>query len=196
MPCNICSININGLRSHNKQHYIKMFISDNRVDMLCLQEIHINNRKSANIIERFISLDFKYIWSFGHGQSCGVCIVFINPSIHVPKFQTDFDGRFIYADEVFHYNNFRLCSLYALNIPGDRKYFFNSITEYFVSSSSLIICCDFNFVENENLDKLSNSKRLFSPCPTFINIAKNIIYVIFIGKCFQNRKYFHGKVIM
>jgi len=77
MTYNIYSININGLRSQNKQHYITIFISDNRVDILCLQETHTNNRKSANIIKRFISLDFKYIWSFGQGQSCGVCKFFL-----------------------------------------------------------------------------------------------------------------------
>ena len=172
MTCNIYSININGLRSHNKQHYIKNFISDNKVDILCLQETHINNRKSANIIERFISLDFKYIWSFGHGQSCGVCIIFINSAIDVPKFQIDFDGRFIYTDIVFNENNLRLCNIYAPNTPGERTEFFNSISEHFVSSNTLIICGDFNFVENEKLDKLSDAKRLFCSCSAFTSLKK------------------------
>jgi len=58
------------------------------------------------------------------------------------------------------------------------KISFISISEYFVSSS-LIICGDFNFVENENLETHSDSKRLFSSCPTFINIAENITSMIF-----------------
>ena len=80
--------------------------------------------------------------------------------------------------------------MYAPNTPGDRKEFFTSITEHFVSSSPLIICGDFNFVENENLDKLSDSKRLFSSCPTFINIAKKYNLCDIFRKMFPKKKVF------
>ena len=40
---NITTININGFKSKTKQDYIKKFIQQNNIDILCMQETFIDN---------------------------------------------------------------------------------------------------------------------------------------------------------
>ena len=157
MTLNIYSLNINGLRSNVKQVFIKDFISDNDVDILCIQETHIDNFFVVKRIEQTFSQSYKYIWSYGHGQSCGTCVIIVNDKINLHSYQTDFDGRFIYADISIFDTNFRLCTLYAPNVPGERNDFFDNIKQFLVTSRTLILCGDFNFVVNTKLDKIGGN---------------------------------------
>ena len=174
MTLNIYSLNINGLRSNVKQVYIKGFISDNDVDILCIQETHIDNFFTAKRIEHTISQSHKYIWSYGHGQSCGTCIIIVNDKINLHTFQTDFDGRFIYADISLFESDFRVCTLYAPNIPGERNDYFDNIKHFLVTSRTLILCGDFNFVVNTKLDKIGgNVETGMFGSKSFNSIAKS-----------------------
>ena len=168
----IHSININGFRSRKKQQYIKDYILQNKPAILCIQETHIDIYSKAKDVENFISKDYKYIWSFSNGnKSCGVCTIITDKNIICHSFQTDYDGRFIYADVEFVNTNFRVCNIYAPNAPGDRNNYFSSIKKYLVSSYHLVVIGDFNFVLNPKLDKSGgDTDRLPIGCAVFKHI--------------------------
>ncbi|WAR22507.1 YTX2-like protein, partial [Mya arenaria] len=157
MALNIFSLNINGLRSKPKQSFIKDFISANNVDILCLQETHINNFFFVKDIEIHISNKYRYIWSYGFGQSAGTCVIIINDKINIESFQTDFDGRFLYLDLDICDFKVRLCNIYAPNVPGERNEYFTNIKQFFVTSRNLIILGDFNFIFDTRLDKIGGN---------------------------------------
>ena len=106
---NIYSINTNGLRSLSKQLSIKDFIKKNKVDILCIQETHVNSRALANQIENNFNNCFKFFWSLSFSShSAGVCVIISNALISYSKFQTDNDGRLLYIDIKFDNKCFRL----------------------------------------------------------------------------------------
>ena len=51
MELKIETININGFRSKQKQTFIKDYISTNKINILCIQETHVDNYKMSKQIE-------------------------------------------------------------------------------------------------------------------------------------------------
>jgi len=157
MELKIETININGLRSKQKQTFIKDYISTNKINILCIQETHVDNYKMSKQIETLISKEYFYVWNFSNNLSCGCCIIVNDTNIKCSKFQIDFDGRFISLDIQYLNDYFKICNIYAPNKPGDRNIFFESIKHYLVSSNKLIILGDFNFILNPLLDKIGGT---------------------------------------
>ena len=132
---NISTININGLRAPRKQLYLKEYISKHKIDILCVQETHIENFLLSKNIERNFNLEKRVYWSYGSNNSRGVCTIICNPNINVIKFQTDFDGRLVYVD--FNLSNssnitYRLINLYSPTESSERNIFLNSIIPHLV----------------------------------------------------------------
>lgn len=170
---NIYTLNINGLRSPYKINRLLHFISTNRIDILCIQETHIENYFFAKSIESKLGLKDRIIWSYGTNLSNGVAILFINKEINYPKFQTDFDGRFIYVDFELYSEKFRLLNLYAPTNENSRSNFFASIIPFLVTSNHLLILGDFNFVFDTNIDKIGgNLERSTTGSKIFSSIIK------------------------
>ncbi|WAR29501.1 hypothetical protein MAR_003069, partial [Mya arenaria] len=108
---------------------------------------------------------------YGHGKSCGVCVIIINDKINLDNFQTDFDGQFNYLDlNVFDFKS-RLCNVHAPNVPGERNEYFSSIKRFFlkedVFDSGILPCSmsDHNFIyvklkinNNINYSKCKNTE--------------------------------------
>ena len=100
MDVKIYSLNINGLRSIEKQTHIKQFLKNTNLDILCLQETHIDTFYLAKTIEKYISQDFRYIWSFGRVHTCGVCFIVKNNNIKIETFQWTARADFLIS--IFH----------------------------------------------------------------------------------------------
>ena len=62
---NISTININGLRAPRKQLYLKDYIIKHKIDILCVQETHIENFLLSKNIERNFNLEKRVYWSYG-----------------------------------------------------------------------------------------------------------------------------------
>ena len=157
MELKIETININGFRSTKKQTFIKDYILINKINILCIQETHVDDYKMSKQIENLISKEYFYVWNFSNNLSCGCCIIVNDTNIKCSKFQIDFDGRFISLDIQYLNDYFKICNIYAPNKPGDRNIFFESIKHYLVSSNKLIILGDFNFILNPLLDKIGGT---------------------------------------
>lgn len=154
---NIFTLNINGLKSKQRQLFLKDFILKNNVDILCLQETHIDNYFVAKYIEKFLDLENRILWCYGHGRSKGVAIIFVNHRIMYNKFYSGLDGRLILSDFEICGNNFRIVNLYAPNVESERNTFFEQLVPHFVTSNHLILTGDFNFVFNTKLDKIGGN---------------------------------------
>ena len=155
----ITTININGFRSKQKQDYVKEFIKQNHVDILCIQETFIDNYFLSNKIDNDLNLQ-KCIWSYGTGHSKGVCIMVCNPNINILKFHTDFDGRVAYIDFTLNNEiNYRLINIYTPTNTVDRNEFFTSIIPHLVVAKNLILTGDFNFIFKPKLDKIGGNEN-------------------------------------
>ena len=61
---NIYSININGLRFLPKQLSVNDFIKTNNVDLLCIQETHVDSWSLAKKNENKFNSSFKFVLEF------------------------------------------------------------------------------------------------------------------------------------
>lgn len=183
------TLNVNGLKSKDRQLYLKDFIAKNNIDILCLQETHIDNYFISKNIEHLLGLENRILWSFGQGRCNGVAILFINQNIRYSNFYCGFDGRLIVSDFALHENKFRLINLYAPNNESDRNIFFDDLVPRLVTSKHLIITGDYNFVFNTELDKIGgNSERGTVGSKTFSNILKNFVLTDAFRYLFPKRK--------
>lgn len=151
----ICSININGMNSVRKQDYIVKFMREYHIDILCVQETHIDTKLKSKRFEDKYLLGNRCIWSYGSNFSRGVCVIFNNNDIDVKQFHADFQGRLVYVDFALHNEtNYRLVNVYCPTCPGERVEYCNSILPHLVTVNHLIIAGDFNFVFDCSLDKI------------------------------------------
>ena len=155
----IGTLNVNGL--HSDQSRLKLtsldaLIQKHKIDILYLQETHIDNLDLGNRIAD--QLGGKIFWSFtGKPDSKGVGI-FINKSCdaNVVKFHHDVEGRLIYVD-IDKGLNFRLLNIYAPNDPLSRKQFFKDLIYVFNTNRTILLGGDFNCVANTSLDKIGGN---------------------------------------
>lgn len=158
MDFKICSINIRSFKSKQKLIYVKDFIRLQNIDILCIQETHVDNYFVSKNIENILGFRHaKFIWSYGQNDSKGTLIIIINESIHIGKFQTDFIGRLCYVDFEYLNNKFRLLNLYAPNVAKDRNDFFKDLYPFLTTSNKLIVTGDYNFVFDTHLDKIGGN---------------------------------------
>ncbi len=162
----IVTWNINGYRSAEKEHHLEEMINKNKPNIICLQEIKINEE-----FEKEYGYDCYYHFAHKKGYS-GTCILTKEKPLHViydtGYNQLDEEGRFL----LLEYPNFYLIDIY---IPhGGRKkenhpFKFKVIEKLFTMIKKLekpvIICTDFNIAHTE-LDvknyKTNYKNNLFS----------------------------------
>jgi len=158
MSLNIFSININGFRSKRKQLYIKNFLNDNNVDILCIQETFIEEFRTAKKVENLLNLHAKLIWSFGDENSKGVLIILNNKDIHIEQYHIDMVGRLVYVDfNIFNKMSYRLINVYCPNDCNERNGFLSDMVPHLVAARQLILVGDFNFILNTQLDKIGGN---------------------------------------
>ncbi|MES9885145.1 MAG: reverse transcriptase domain-containing protein [Sedimenticola sp.] len=170
----ISSININGMRSKGKHFSIKDFVHQHNIDILLVQETFIDNFYVSKQINRFFNIDKFCVWGYGNNNSCGVAIMVFNKNIKIEKFHTDLDGRLAYIDfSLENFDNYRLINIYAPNVPGDRREYFDLLVPHLTCAKNLIIAGDFNFVMDTNLDKIGgNANKGMLTSKLFKNIIK------------------------
>lgn len=169
MNLKIYSININGFRSKHKQVYIKNFLKQNNIDILCIQETYVDTFFLSKRIENALGLNTRCVWAYGQSNSKGTAIIINNPSIQINKFQTDFIGRSCYVDFEFFDNKFRLVTVYAPNTPGDQTIFFKDLCPFLTTSNKLLIAGDFNFIFDLKCDKIGGNREKTNGSKIFKN---------------------------
>lgn len=65
------TLNTNGLRNVDKQAQVKDFVFVNDIDILFLQETHLQNYRETEKL----NIPGESLWAYGTSQSCGVGII-------------------------------------------------------------------------------------------------------------------------
>ena len=149
----IITWNINGYRSANKNNRIKELIDNNDPDIICLQEIKMNNEVEDNF-------GYNCYYNFANKKGYSGTMIFtkdkpINVVYDIGLERFDAEGRFV----LLEYDKFFLINLY---IPhGGRQkenhpYKFKVINKVIAFlkkikklNKKIIICTDFNIAHNE-----------------------------------------------
>jgi len=155
MALQIITLNAQGMRDDTTRRSIYRYMKDQKADIICLQECHVNNVLDQETWTK--QWGGKAIWNSGKSNRCaGVGILFSpNTQWCHTNVVTDQNGRVISCDIYNKKDKFKLCNVYAQNRYGDRKKFIKELPIYLQGSNNtnMIICGDFNFVEDLVLDK-------------------------------------------
>ena len=155
MGLKILSINVRGLGSAGKLAKLVNELTHLNCDVFLLQETHVSCKKQAEKFEKLWK--GNCFWSFGIGKSAGVAVIFApNFSGKVIRFLIDSSGRILSLLIDFCNLLLNIVNIYSPTVVSDRKIFFSSLHNYFLSQGLLLIGGDFNCIDNV-LDKLNCS---------------------------------------
>ena len=147
----IISINVRGLQgSVFKRRDIFHWVKQKNASIVCLQETH-----STKNDESYWTAEWGYKCIFSHcsSNSAGVAIFFRNTfEFIIHRERCDCQGRFIILDITINGNRITLVNLYGYN--DDNPSFFRDLKEeiLFFENSSIIMCGDWNTVQDLDLD--------------------------------------------
>ena len=159
MSLRIVSYNCNGLNLYSKRASLFNYLKNTSFDICCLQETHAENSFSTDDWNKLWGENS--IWAYGTKHSRGVGIIFNrNLNVDVTSKFVDIEGRLIAVDVKINNIGFRLLNVYAPNKPSERKLFFQNMQQFLLFNSSMILCGDFNCVENAVLDKCGGNAAL------------------------------------
>lgn len=157
----IGTLNVKGLKGQQlrktKLLQIESYIKKHKIDVLFLQETHVDQLTLGNEIAE--TLGGKIFWSLTGHNSKGVAI-FINNvfDAKINKFHHDVEGRLVYVD-IDKGFNFRLINIYAPNDLFNRKQFFKELIQVFNTNRNIILGGDFNCVTNIALDRIGGNPQ-------------------------------------
>ena len=150
------TLNCNGFKSLRKLESVQYYLEKYRLDILFLQETHVDNLKLGKEIEQ--SLGGKILWSLGQTDSRGVGIFVSNRcQTEIIKFHHDVEGRLVYVDIDREGDQYRLINIYAPNDPRARKQFFKDLIYVVNTRRTILMGGDFNVIENTRLDKIGGN---------------------------------------
>ena len=154
----IASLNCEGLHDRRKQVLVRDYCRAENINVLFLQETHINSEKLATDISTLFQC--KIFWTFGTNRSrgCAICI-FDNFDFKVDRFFRDFEGRLLYVDLTVGERFFRLLNVYCHNDDKDRAEFFQHCIQYLSTNKVIIFGGDMNSILNMQLDKVGGNDR-------------------------------------
>jgi len=144
------TINVNGLRDHNKRLSFLQWLSHLAVDFVCLQETHVSSCSECD--SWFSSYGFLAVTSPGSTRSCGSVIQY-RPTFTLSKVAHDNEGRFVLAHFKRNDLTFGVACLYAPNRNPERNDFFMYCTDQIDPSVPTVVCGDFNTVFDRSLDR-------------------------------------------
>ena len=145
MACTIATLNVNGLKKHQKREMVFEYLTRKKTAIVFLQETHSEPKDEMLWRKQWGG---QITFSHGKSNSCGVAILISRKSgFNITNTQRDSNGRWVKGDIEMDGNIISLISLYAPNNATIRKQFFvefgnklsNIITDY-----NCIMSGDFN----------------------------------------------------
>ncbi|KAJ8033628.1 hypothetical protein HOLleu_23937 [Holothuria leucospilota] len=147
---NLISYNARGLRQNKKRRRLFSYLHRRKVDVIVLQETH-----SVSSDESFWTNEWGGTIYFSHGssESCGVCVLFKpHLKLNIVKSYSHNLGRCVILDISLLEQTVTLVGIYGPN--SDNPLFFREVAEIMgdFTCNNIIMCGDFNFVFNLDLD--------------------------------------------
>ena len=166
----ICCLNARGLRDNKKRNNLFVWLQQKQYDIILLQETYWTDNLKIKIQKELAGTT---IINPGTEHSKRKAILFKNKlnfellSIHKSE-----DSRILLINIKFEGETFTLINLYAPNIIGERKSFFNKIQKwigkYSLNEQHVIVGGDFNHTEVNDLDRCSSKSQLLKDTSTVV----------------------------
>ena len=157
MAVQIASLNVDGLQDPKKRTSLFKFFQKSPCDVILLQETHVQDGNIAEWRREWRELTGSGYsdWNAGpSSSSCGVGIL-INSrkNIIVTDYAKDSDGRVLNTKISYNGAKAQILAIYGPNVSNRRERFFNDLGNIIFDTIPLIMCGDFNMVENPTLDR-------------------------------------------
>ena len=145
----LASVNVNGLEKH--QDKVIDFVKNNNIDVLCLQEIHLTDKKCIDQIEKAV----KGVLFYNEAQWSGTGIILRNffTNLRIEHLKID---NIVLVSRITHLRihsdiDIDIVSVYANSDSKYKPNFYENFRKYIAKykNYNLIIAGDFNFVENK-----------------------------------------------
>ena len=155
----ILSFNVNGLSHKDKQLRLKEFVKIHKPDIMCVQDTRLRN-------VRFLSTVLgahSFFAAPSVARSGGIGVFVFSPRLQAQGLLSSPCGNILKLEVSCLEFSFFLISVYAPSAVADRTVFFRHILSPVLSSLSrldkIVLCGDFNFVEDLGMDRRSLSLR-------------------------------------
>ena len=155
----LSTINVDGLRAPKKRAHTFNYFLNEGLDIIALQETHCTNADLENWKKEWPGLS---VWNTYSNRAAGVAILF-NPKLKIEIIDTemDFNGRVIQLTVIMDGNKFQIVNVYTPNPDTqiESEGFIGDLRSYLNPSLPILMCGDFNMVENINLDRHGGKPR-------------------------------------
>lgn len=171
----ICSINSNGLQQSEKRKRLVEWATQQKCDILLMQETHFTKE-----IEKKIRNDFPGELCYSHGLSNarGTAIWFKkNLNYKIITQHIDGEGRLLLINVEIDDSIFTIVNVYAPNKTKTRNTFFKSVKSFIdqYCLGQIVIGGDFNDILSQNDTKAKNHKKKFDkPVSNLKSIIKSL----------------------
>lgn len=187
----VASFNVNGILSPIKRTKILTKMRREKVDIVYLQETHLNNLEHEKLTK--YGYTKLYYSSYKDKHKRGVAILISSKLIFEQSYEhKDKEGRFILVNGTVNRNVYTLFNVYAP--PGSDASFFTSVMDLIVNHSEGTLICggDFNLHLQPTLD-ISNQKSSNKTTNTkFCKLIKSIGLIDIFREMYPNaRQYTH-----
>ena len=167
---NIISLNARGLRETKKRSDLFYWLKEKQYDICLLQETYWTNDIKNKLLKEW---GRHILLNFGTNHSKGTAILF-NKNFNILNSHLSEDSRIILANIKIEDEIFTLFNIYAPNNMNERKCFFLKIQKWIdkfaMNPQNIIIGGDFNFTENNKLDRSSNTSSKDCSSMTYKNL--------------------------
>ena len=169
----IMSLNARGLRDVRKRGNLFFWLKEKQFNICLLQETYWTTDLKNKIQKEW---GRNLLLNFGTSHSKGTAILFSDKfDIHVINSHLSEDSRIILVNLKIKEENFSLLNIYAPNNMSDRKSFFFKVQKWIdrfaINEEKIIIGGDFNFTEENKLDRSSNNTSKDSSSISYKNLT-------------------------
>ena len=156
------TFNIRGINDQNKADFLKDYLKNNGVDIVFLQETHIDSPDTVDELDNMFS-DFFCYFTIRFDKTKGVGILIKKKfcaNMSVRSTHYDLDSRFLKIELKVNEVILNLINVYAPNVESEQLTFVNNMYEVCANVKNIIMAGDFNAVSMTKDRIGSNVKTL------------------------------------
>lgn len=155
----ISTLNVKGLNKLDKVLLIKDFLEKYKVEICFLQETHIDSEDKILSIKESIT-DFKVFCDVSENKTKGVAIL-VKKSLNCIIENINYhNSRCMSLDLKIDGIIFKFINVYVPNLPNEQIEFIEELTLLIYKNKNIIIGGDFNFVEDNKLDRFNSNRNV------------------------------------
>ena len=155
----IATLNIQGFRNSQKRLFLYQYLIQQNLDIIALQEVHLSKRE---VKQWGNDWEGQSLWHAGGTYRAGVALLFRkNLDIKAEIIDQDFNGSILCAKITYENFTFQILNVYG---PGQEtrdscNNFFDEGYQFLQPNLPVIMCGDFNMVEDLEMDRHGGRPR-------------------------------------